>query len=267
MHYKQILTDQYSPFIHANGPSKFEESWDKVVDRYFREKPVNGTMPEDLTVITWSVPSERTLLQNCFKHYNIEDKLVVIPLKQPVDFLDKIRQTNKYLGKIKTKYVMALDATDVMPFGFDACDVALSKFRNKGVKAMFGAEMQQWPNPVTMKGITRPIQEAPMQMGSWINELKKIRKLEEVYEWLGSPFKHLCSGAWIGERDYMVDFYGECMSKIPEGRFEESLFGGDQGFITLVAGRRYPDVILDSKCEIFLHLNGVTEKEVELVID
>ena len=132
---------------------------------------------------------------------------------------------------------------------------------------MFGAEKEQWPNPVTMKGITRPIQDAPMQMGSWINDLKKVRKLENVYEWLGSPFKHLCSGAWIGERDYMVDFYGECMSKIPEGRFEESLFGGDQGFITLVAGRRYPDVILDSKCEIFLQLAFTSEKEVELVID
>ena len=35
MHYRQILTNQYCPFIHANGPSKYEESWDKVVDRYF----------------------------------------------------------------------------------------------------------------------------------------------------------------------------------------------------------------------------------------
>ena len=64
MHYRQILTNQYCPFIHANGPSKYEESWDKVVDRYFREDPVEGTIPKDLTVITWSVPTERTLLQN-----------------------------------------------------------------------------------------------------------------------------------------------------------------------------------------------------------
>ena len=65
----------------------------------------------------------------------------------------------------------------------------------------------------------------------------------------------------------MMDFYGECMSKIPDGYYEESLFGGDQGFITLVAGRRYPDVILDRKCELFLQLAFTSEKEVELVID
>jgi len=267
MHYKQKLSNYYSPFIHANGPSKFEESWDRTVNRYFEEPPVKGTVPDDLTVVTWSIPTERTLLQNCFRHYGIEDRLVVIPLSEPVDFLDKIRQMNKYLGKIKTKYVMALDATDVMPFGFDACTLALQSFKNKNVKAIFGAELSQWPNPETMKGIAMPTGDAPLEMGSWISDLRKVRELEEVYEWLGSPFKHLCSGTWIGEREYMIDFYNECMSKIPEGHYDEGLFGGDQGFITLVAGRRYPDVLLDSQSQIFLSLAFTDESNVELAID
>ena len=118
-----------------------------------------------------------------------------------------------------------------------------------------------------MKGITRPIGDAPKDMGAWISELKKVRRLDEVYSWLVSPFKHLCSGAWIGERKYMLDFYKECMDIIPEGWYEESLFGGDQGFIQLVAGRRFPDVILDSKSEMFLNLAFTSEKEVELMID
>lgn len=267
MYYRQVLSGNFTPIIHANGPSKFEASWGKVVETYFKEKPVKGTIPDDLTVVTWSIPTERTLLQNCFRHYGMEDRLVVIPLSEPVDFLDKIRQMNKYLTKIKTKYVMALDATDVMPFGFDACTLALSYFRRKNVKAIFGAELSQWPNPETMKGISSPTQDAPLEMGSWINELKGVRQLENVYEWLGSPFKHLCSGTWIGEREYMIDFYSECMSKIPEGRYEEGLFGGDQGFITLVAGRRFPEVLLDSKSEIFLSLAFTDENQVELSLD
>ena len=267
MYYKQILSNSFCPFIHANGPSKFEKSWDKAVKRYFQEEPVKGTMSKDLTVITWSIPTEETLLENCFTHYNIRDRLVVIPMGKPFDFLDKIRKTYKYLSRIKTKYVMGLDATDVMPFGYDACDVALNIFKNKNVKAVFGAEKEQWPNPVTMKGIVRPVMDAPKDMGTWIDELKDARRIEEVYEWLGSPFKHLCSGTWIGEREYMLGFYKECMDLIPEGFHEESLFGGDQGFITLVAARRYPEVILDSKSEMFLQLAFTTEKEVELSLE
>tara|TARA_Y100000296_G_C5174190_1_gene259058 strand:+ start:1207 stop:2010 length:804 start_codon:yes stop_codon:yes gene_type:complete len=267
MYYKQLLSNSYSPFIHANGPSKYDTSWDLAVRRYFKEPPVKGTCSDELSIVTWSIPTERTLLQNCFKHYNIENRLIVIPMKKPFDFLDKIRKMYTYLDKIKTKYVMALDATDVMPFGYDACDIALSRFKSKNVKAVFSAEIEQWPNPVTMKGITRPIGDAPKDMGAWIGELKKVRRLDEVYSWLGSPFKHLCSGAWIGEREYMLGFYKECMDIIPEGWYEESLFGGDQGFIQLVAGRRFPDVILDSKSEIFLNLAFTSEKEVELMID
>ena len=40
----------------------------------------------------------------------------------------------KYLKTVTTKYVMALDATDVMTFGHDACDEALQRFKNKNVK-------------------------------------------------------------------------------------------------------------------------------------
>ena len=62
----------------------------------------------------------------------------------------------------------------------------------------------------------------------------------------------------------MIDFYKECMDIIPEGWWDENLFGGDQGFITLVAGRRFPDVLLDYKSEMFLSLSGTTENEVEI---
>ena len=65
----------------------------------------------------------------------------------------------------------------------------------------------------------------------------------------------------------MYDFYEELMNIIPEGFYEEGLFGGEQGFVQLVAGRRYPEVIADSKSEIFLNLSGTTTKEAELIID
>ena len=65
----------------------------------------------------------------------------------------------------------------------------------------------------------------------------------------------------------MTKFYDECYEILPEGYTEETLFGGDQGFITLIAGRHYPDVILDYKSEMFLNLSQTEEgKDINLVI-
>ena len=108
---------------------------------------------------------------------------------------------------------------------------------------------------------------APFEMNKLITELREVRDTERVYKWLGSPFTHLCSGAWIGETEFMTKFYDECYEILPEGYTEETLFGGDQGFITLIAGRHYPDVILDYKSEMFLNLSQTEEgKDINLVI-
>ena len=267
MYFKQKESGAVPSIIHANGPSKFEDYWDKAVSLFFSEPPIQGQVDKDLTVMTWSIPDERTLLENCFERYNIEDKLIVIPMKRPFDFLDKIRNMYKYLKTVNTKYVMALDATDVMTFGHDACDEALQRFKNKNVKAVFSAEIPQWPNPETRQGIMDPHSGAPLEQLKWINELIQVRRIDEVYAWLGSSFTHICSGCWIGETRYMYDFYEELMDVIPDGYYEEGLFGGEQGFVQLVAARRFPEVIADSKSEIFLNLSGTTPDEAELIID
>ena len=267
MYFKNKLSGNMVPVVHANGPAKMEKQWDDAVNTYFKEAPCKGEMSKDITVITWSIPEEETLLENCFKQLNLLDRLIVIPMKTPFNFLDKIRKMYKYLSLVKTKYVMALDATDVMVLGYDAVDEVLRSFQRKEARCVFSAEIPQWPNIETGQGIMAASGDAPFELGAWKTELTKIREYEEVYEWLGSPFKHLCSGAWIGEREYMIDFYKECMDIIPEGWWDENLFGGDQGFITLVAGRRFPDVLLDYKSEMFLSLSGTTEKEVEINIE
>ena len=94
MYFKNKLSENLVPIVHANGPAKMEKRWDDAVNKYFSEPPCKGEMSEDITVITWSIPSEETLLENCFKQLNLSDRLIVIPMKQPFDFLDKIRNSN-----------------------------------------------------------------------------------------------------------------------------------------------------------------------------
>ena len=40
---------------------------------------------------------EETLLENCMQQLNMKDRLIVIPMKQPFNFLDIIRKMEKYL--------------------------------------------------------------------------------------------------------------------------------------------------------------------------
>ena len=93
MYFRQAHSDQIVPIIHANGPAKHEPLWDKAVNTFFSEERQIGEMSKELTLITWSIPEERTLLQNCMDHYNLENRLIVLPMKKPFDFLDKIRKT------------------------------------------------------------------------------------------------------------------------------------------------------------------------------
>ena len=97
MYFKNKLSGNMVPDVHANGPAKHEKYWDDAVTHYFKENPCHGQLSDELTVITWSVPGESTLLENCMQQMGIKDRLIVIPMKQPFDFLDKIRKMEKYL--------------------------------------------------------------------------------------------------------------------------------------------------------------------------
>ena len=266
MYFKQLHSGNICPIIHANGPSKYTDLWKDAVKGFFSEAKTKGELDKDLTVLTWSLPDERTLLENNMEHYGLEDRLLVLPMTRPFDFLDKIRLTKNYLHSIKTKYVMGLDATDVLICGYDNCNEVLQTFKGKNAKAVYGAEIPEWPNLETGQGIAKPIMNAPFEMAGLIDDLMDARRIDEVYAWLGSPFIHLNSGVWIGETEYMKKFYDECSSILPEGYTDEEMFGGDQGFIQVTASKNYPDVIVDYRSEMFLCLSETTNKDVEVVL-
>jgi len=66
----QISVNEKSwPVIyHGNGPSKNNPIWENVVKLHNEQEGWKERKPiiEGITVITWSVPEERTLLQESF---------------------------------------------------------------------------------------------------------------------------------------------------------------------------------------------------------
>ena len=50
MYFKNKLSENMVPVVHANGPAKFEKSWDDAVTTYFKEASCEGEMSKDITV-------------------------------------------------------------------------------------------------------------------------------------------------------------------------------------------------------------------------
>ena len=84
---------------------RFIEQWKNEADF----KPNCTPEEEDITVITWSIPEETTMLQKSFEKMGMGKELIVIPITKPFNWLDKITKTNEYLKKVRTKYALILN--------------------------------------------------------------------------------------------------------------------------------------------------------------
>ena len=244
---------------HGNGVSKNEKLFEKIKEI---EETINyeESKPDifNITVFTWSVPEERVLLQECFKRMGIEDSLVVIPITKPFNWLDKIKKMHEYMPYVKTKYVMALDSTDVIVSTDNRGDLwknLINVFEDMNCNMLWNAEKNSWPNDTNLLQLK--------------DRLMKVEQFErKLYlNHLGSGYCHLNSGAFIGKTDYVKGFYKKLWD-ITEPYYtrgeNEMLFGGDQGFVRLAAVEEFPECIIDYECRIFQTFNRTHAGEINI---
>lgn len=251
--------------IHANGPSKESPIWVEIVDRYFSEsKEKQITLcPNELAVLTWSDSTEKTLLERNFQRMGLEKRLNVLAIDSEHKWMSKITKTLEVLKSIKNEYVMGLDAFDVLILGRGTINETLDRFKASPCKVMYGAELTSWPDS---DGHGTQLKE-----GLLYDMLVYTENLEKVsYGWLNDyTFMRLCSGTWIGEREFLIKLYEYAQSLIPKGdeTKNETFFGGDQGFLRVASAAHFPEVLLDYKCENFLNLSGASKEHVLLKED
>ena len=257
---------------HGNGPSKknpiFKDLVEKIQNQYGckEDRPIDA----DITVLTWSIPEETTMLEECFDKMGIKGELIVIPLSKPINWLDKIKKTKEYLKKIDTKYVMGLDSTDIListdkrgqkTLWYDI----IKTFRSLNCKLLFNAEKYNWPSS---DGRGCNIKDIDSMNGYLLAELIKTEKFEEkMYrDFLGSKFFRLNSGAFIGYTDYTKEFYqtlcDEHVDRFYANGTNEGLFGGDQGFIRIMQTKCFPDLTIDYRNKIFLAFAGIEKEDI-----
>jgi len=265
--------DSWPLIYHGNGPSKENEIWKNIVTIWGKEKsfkPNCTPAEEDITVITWSIPEEVTMLQESFEKMGMGKELVVIPITKPFNWLDKIKKTKEYLDLIETKYVVGLDATDVIVSSDNEGKPTIwydikNTFKNMNCKLLYNAEKCNWPSS---EGIGTDIREMDGLHGHLLRKLKDTEEFEErVYKNLmESDFYRFNSGGFIGYTDFTKEFYNTVWNKyvepVYEKGFDEGFFGGDQGFLRIAQREFFPDVTIDCNCKLFQTLADVNPEDV-----
>ena len=269
-------TEAWPLILHGNGPAKNNPIWKQVVDSCTNQKGWNERKPiiEVINVLTWSVPGETTMLEECFSNMNIKGELIVIPITKPFNWLDKITKTNEYLKKVRTKYVVGLDSTDIIISTDNGGQRTLwydlkETFKELNCKLVYNAEKYNWPSS---DGVGTSIEEDGMN-SYLIKSLIETEKFEEkMYkDYFGSKFFRLNSGAFMGYTDYTKDFYqtlcDEHIKRIYEKGIDENFFGGDQGFIRIMQKRCFPDLTIDWRNKLFMTFAGVEKDDLQGVFE
>ena len=245
-------------FTHGNGPSSNDNLYQRIKVSA-KKKEMIQKVPDELTVITWSIPKEKSILEELMKNMNAE--LYIIPFTKPFEWTGKVTKTLEYLKYVETPYVMGLDALDVIPSTDEGnlWEEAIEHFKKKNVDILFNAEKSSWPD---MGFGTSLSENHPL-----IFRLKKCLEIEnKVYgDMMGSEYKHLNTGCWIAKTDAMINFYKDVNNLIQNYEHEikgENYFGGEQGFVRALSPEYYPKLIIDHKCQIFQTLVNVTEDEI-----
>ena len=266
-------SEAWPVIYHGNGVSKKEEIFTalelmmKNGQNWQEKKPED----EDITVLTWSIPKEKTILQKSFKKMGIEDSLNIIPIEKPFNWLDKIKKTMEFLETVDTKYVMGLDATDVIVSTDEQGRGKLwsniidtfEGFYN--AKLLWNAEKNNWPSS---DGRGTSIEEDGMN-GNLMLALKETETFEKrIYvDFLNATYFRLNSGGFIGETEYTKTFYKNLWDKyvkaVYDKGFDETFFGGDQGFVRIMQRECFPDLVLDYKCKIFHTFSGVKMEDID----
>lgn len=218
-----------NPIIfHAQGKPEFCPLWDDV--RFFCER-TKKKIPQELQIVTFNNGNsfhrkstgslEKSIQGQCsVLGKTINEWKNSIKIELLVNFLESTESK-------KSKYILSLDSSDV---SIHSIENILCVFASKKCRLLYNAEIKRWPSHCFC--------------------------VEE--ELFLKPFCHLNAGAFIGERNFILEFYRECLSLVkPETKSEQEC-------VKKIYMKRYPDIIIDDRCEIFQTLNGVDEKMLKL---
>jgi FkbM family methyltransferase len=239
MKFINTYTGSFPVVLHAPGQSRFHPLWERIVKATENHSPVSVT--EDVEIVTWSSYDTPTLLENVCKQMSIP--LTVLRPDTGVEWYNMLKPELliKHLKTSKAKYIIGLDADDVVLL--DGPDEIVRRFKGlyENTKILFNAAKVRWPR-------------------KFCPPLKECDAFERTFT---ARCKHLNAGAFIGEREILIDFYKKVMDVERDKIFHTAYRKMEQPSVRMAAfPLNYPVVDIDRDCAIFQHmLSGVDDLE------
>jgi hypothetical protein len=222
-----LITGSRPAVLHRNGnPTNWRTVWPQVVKAFFEQPRPHDPPCPDLTVITWNSRPARGVLEECLDWRGVPYVTLGRSLKTWRNCY-KLYLTADLLPRIKTEYVMALDADDVLVLS--SLKEILETFRSFHCDVVFGSERQSWPDVPAIARFERSIAE--------------------------SDYCHLNSGAWIGKTSACARLFKDALEEdlddiLAAKRTMLTLYD-DQGLTRKAFRRHHPAARLDYQCRIF----------------
>ncbi|HPD17895.1 MAG TPA: hypothetical protein PLE19_23400 [Planctomycetota bacterium] len=223
-----LVFDTRPLVVHAPGLAGKNELWQDLQAEFFQTPARQFGPAGDLTILTWNNQAAPGVLQRCLDHLGVPYLVLGQGVKEWKN-LHKIRLTREALGGVQTRYVMGLDAADVLVLAHPLA--VLERFQREfSCRLLIGAETHCFP------------------------EIAELRRFEDSLPGATSPWRYLNSGMWIGETAFCRGFFAAAAEAEPWPG-DERFLRSDQGVLKKLLRRFYPDVLLDTQCRLFQNIN------------
>lgn len=267
----------YSPsVIHANGISKVSQHWDlkarlrkespmqdyatwpKVLELLDSINPDKKDLRDDLTIVTWKggkYSNVDTVLEKSCRKFGVEVK--ILPWPNHISAFWEASKAKVYetlnaikSSEINTKYLMAMDASDVvfLKHPNDVLEDYLSMFGN--YKSVWCTEANDWPRFDLPKYVHYPVLD---------DYLTKVSKKDtERIQAHNSRFAYINVGCAVGETESFEKFYQTSYDICKDMTTNDQAMGRISQYIL------EDDHIGDYECKIFQCLYDVSLQSLHL---
>ena len=235
---KNLTFNTFPTVIHAQGPHDNKPYWQPIRDAFFALPKKNILLPKDLTILTWNNGhSAMGVFEKSMAHLGIPCLVLGEGIENWENSKHKPSLTFEALKNIQTEYVMGVDSRDAILI--DDPSILLNKFLSLfDCELVFSADLMNWPN---------------------IPEFKKFE--DKCAKDFHSDYKYLNSGAFIGKRDFCLEFFKVASETPPSPKAPKA----DQGIFKRVFMEFYPKVQLDYHCHLFQNIGFVFRKTLEII--
>ena len=218
-------------FLHSHGwgphpeKTKMFHIFNQIKQKLLSEpSQKTGSIP-DLTIIAFNNKKQKYALEECLDHFEVPYLCLGKNVKK-FNLADKLDLTFEALKNIKTKYILAADAKDVLML--DHPNKALEIFKKEfNCKMLFQASLIHFP---TIN--TKEFEES----------VAKTR------------FRYLNAGLMIGETEFVRKMFNKA-AEIMSKKKTEWYF--DQEIFKRFYKKYYPQIQIDQECRIFQSLKRV----------